>query len=241
MPTTMQNFILQFLRSPTWQAHKIASTYEALFDMLATPPDTLPNTVEAFSKRWKVHRDTARKFLNEALQMVQVSNVEEFRQMLKKIGTDAENFRHSPSRVNQENNISNNSTAQQACVRATPPPKTPLVPPTAEEVQAFINQIGGADFTGQIFVDWHTGHSIWNEDNVKRPVWQANVRNWRERHLQKLRNEQNSPHAQSTASNYHPTSREAERQQQNADTRCKIVERYLNTTEDDYIFPEHLL
>ena len=218
----MQNLILQFLRSPTWQTHKIASTYEALFDMLATPPDTLPNTVEAFSKRWKVHRDTARKFLNEALQMVQVSNVEEFRQMQKKIGTDAENFRHSSSRVNEDNinALSDDKAEREKGVRmreAKPKNQSKtnrkvFRRPSPEEVQTFLTDIGEHRFDGHEFCDYYE-QCGWVIGRDRKPMkdWRAAVRTW-----QRNRNKQlNIPNNQNNAPtpNYHPSSREAERQQ----------------------------
>ena len=225
MPTTMQNFILQFLRSPTWQTHKIASTYEALFDMLATPPDTLPNTVEAFSKRWKVHRDTARKFLNEALQMVQVSNVEEFRQMLKKIGTDAENFRHSSSRVNEDNinALSDDKAEREEGVRVREaegenPPKNrskAFRRPTPDEVQTYLQQLGETSFDGHEFCDYYE-QCGWVIGRDRKPMkdWRAAVRTWRRNrskqsnNLNNLSNPNNAP-----VHHFHPSTREAVRQQ----------------------------
>lgn len=239
------DILLQFLRSPTWRAHTIRTAEEAYIDLLACDEDEHKKNYTTLGKRWNVSRQFAKRICDK-LQTLGLIDITDEGVILNNMGVIENNTQcvienntvtednTPPSRVIKENNISN----------ILPPPENASVReediPRAEDVQSYINQIGGALFTGQAFVDYHTAKCLWNSRNIRPRVWQAMVRTWRERDKQRTINNP-SPHAQSSASNYHPSSREAERQQQNADTRRKIVERYLNTTEDDYIFPKHLL
>lgn len=265
----MQDYILQFLRSPTWRAHTIHSAEEAYIDLLACPEDERPKNYTALGKRWHVSRQFAKRICDklQALGLIKMTDegvilnntgvIESNTQSVIENNTVTEN-NTPPSRDIQDNNISNILPPQPpcACVReedvveaeiieAEPIPtdesssntsaEINIKPPSPDEVQAYINQIGGAQFSGQYFVDHYIARSQWNSRNIRPRVWQAMVRTWRERDKQRTINSPSTPHnnAQSPTINFHPSTREAERQQRDHEFAQHIMQQLATPEQPD--------
>lgn len=233
-PIIMHNFILHFLRSPTWRGHTIHSAEEAYIDLLACPESERPTTAIALAERWHLSRPTTSKLIAEMQkknfidsQNHLITDVKTFDTDVKEFDTDVKSFDILPSRVNEDNinALSDDKAEREKGVRmreANPKNQSKTSSkafrrPNPEEVQTYLQQLGETSFDGHEFCDYYD-QCGWVIGRDRKPMkdWRAAVRTWR-RNRSKQSNPLNplnsSPHAQSTTPHYHPSSREAERQQ----------------------------
>lgn len=213
--------LLLFLHSAAWAEHKIGSAYEAAIDMIANNTAKSDISIDALSKRWHVHRDTARKYFYEAQQIVAKwgteaeidtkANADDLRHMLTVFGINADDLRHNPSRDNINLNVFSDEKTNKKIKRV----RENFVRPSPEEVNAYLRQIGETDIDGQAFCDYYECCG-WVVGRDRKPMksWQAAVRYWqRNRKKQPSFQSSNTPHHHATSPTPHryPSDRAAER------------------------------
>lgn len=220
----MQNLILQFLRSPTWRGHTIHSAEEAYIDLLACPESERPTNKTAFAERWHVTRKTAAKFIDFMRQNGLMATESYVLTTESTVLTTESRVLTLPSRVNEDNinALSDDKAEREKGVRmreaeSETPPKTRskvFRRPSPEEVQTFLTDIGEHRFDGHEFCDYYD-QCGWVIGRDRKPMkdWRAAVRTWRRNRNKQSTPLNSSPHAQTTTPHYHPSSREAERQQ----------------------------
>lgn len=229
---TQSDYILQFLRSPTWRAHTIRTAEEAYIDLLACPESDRPTTAIALAERWHLSRPTASKLISEMQkkdfidsQNHLITDVKTFDIDVKEFDTDVKSFDTPPSRVNEDNinALSDDKAEREKGVRVREaegenPPKNrskAFRRPTPDEVQTYLQQLGETSFDGHEFCDYYE-QCGWVIGRDRKPMkdWRAAVRTWRRNrskqsnNLNNLSNPNNAP-----VHHFHPSTREAERQQ----------------------------
>lgn len=203
--------LLLLLHSAAWAEHKIGSAYEAAFDIILTPQDEFPDTIDELCERWHVYRGTARKYLRNAQQLLidalltepgtetEKENNAEADHHAESHGEDlhhegpyGEDLHHKASRVNI-NALSNDKAAKRV-KRA----RERFVRPTPDEVDAYLRKIGESRFDGQVFCNYYDSCG-WVVGRDCKPMknWRAAVHTW-----QRNRNASSySPHTSNTSSN----------------------------------------